>query len=111
MRDNYMKQDIENIIKKNLPEIRKHIHGKECENYEECEKFSLFERASENALSQINTSLIADEVLKVVVEEKYRLYKQLFDKINKMPMCIWHEKDELLDIIKISLCTDNKKAE
>jgi hypothetical protein len=63
-----MNQDIENIIKKNLPEIRKHIHGKECKNYEECEKFSLFERASENALSKINTSLIADEVLKVVVE-------------------------------------------
>jgi hypothetical protein len=74
-----MNQDIENIIKKNLPEIRKHIHGKECKNYEECEKFSLFERASENALSKINTSLIADEVLKVVVETTKR---ELEEQIN-----------------------------
>jgi hypothetical protein len=108
-----MKQDIENIIKKNLPE-EKIISNIKFNSIQEDYSSGLLEGeilGHNQCLSQIPVSLIADEVLKVVVEEKYRLYKQLFDKINKMPMCIWHEKDELLDIIKISLCTDNKKAE
>lgn len=62
-----MKQQIENIIKENLPEKKEitcdlpHII-KMCEK---CEDDTIFNQA----LSQINTSLIADEVLKVVVEE------------------------------------------
>ena len=50
-----MNQDIENIIKSNLPE-KKVCNG---DDYLKKEGFN-------QALSQINTSLIADEVLKVV---------------------------------------------
>lgn len=58
-----MKQQIENIIKKNLPEERnEYDFGIQDPAYAEQEGFN-------QALSQINTSLIADEVLKVVVEK------------------------------------------
>lgn len=64
-----MKQQIENIIKKNLPKIQEHICGfndGECV----CNCF-------QEALSQINPSKIADEVLKVVVEN-------IKEEINKI---------------------------
>ena len=59
-----MKQDIENTIKKNLPE-NKHSMIKR-----------MYDNGFDEALSQINTSLIADEVLKVVVENitKFAIY-------------------------------------
>jgi len=58
-----MKQDIENIIKKNLPENKTSDNDEDFYiDYEENKGFN-------QALSQINPSLIADEVLKVVVEK------------------------------------------
>lgn len=77
-----MKQQIENIIKENLPEKKEHRefecngahNGKGC--YEDwCDvetcisKDAMTCKGFNQALSQINTSLIADEVLKVVVEK------------------------------------------
>lgn len=59
-----MKQEIEQIIKNNLPEKK----GKYSQ-YNESATFGF-----NQALSQINTSLIADEVLKVVVEKIEMLY-------------------------------------
>lgn len=72
-----MKQDIENIIKKNLPEKTDErkvatFGGWQAETYGE--------KMLVNAvLDQINTSLIADEVLKVVVET----LRNNIDKIQK----------------------------
>lgn len=67
-----MKQDIENIIKKNLPEPAKGIE-KVIENTEQDRIYNLLNEnmiiGFNQALSQIDTSLIADEVLKVVVEK------------------------------------------
>lgn len=60
-----MKQQIENIIKKNLPKIQEHICGfndGECV----CNCF-------QEALSQIDTALIADEVLKVIEEKTEKI--------------------------------------
>jgi hypothetical protein len=70
MRDNYMKQDIENIIKKNLPEKRTQ-DNLPFENSPEIygnQRIEAYKNGFNQALSQINTSLIADEVIKVVVE-------------------------------------------
>ena len=92
-----MKQQIENIIKKNLPEKKEETMETECPHckgkpqtvkddclYCHCgiQAGLLDENIGFNqALSQINTSLIADEVLKVVVEkikeEKEIAVKQL----------------------------------
>ena len=60
-----MKQQIENIIKENLPE-KIEIYPINVEKQDE--KWNYLNGFNQ-ALSQINTSLIADEVLKVVVEE------------------------------------------
>lgn len=54
-----MNKDIENIIKRNLPEKKEEF----AEGFNDGET-----KIFNQALSQINTSLIADEVLKVVVE-------------------------------------------
>lgn len=63
-----MKQEIEQIIKKNLPDK---LETEMCENpCDSCLKGDGFNIA----LSQINTSLIADEVLKVVVGKIEMLY-------------------------------------
>ena len=85
-----MKQQIENIIKENLPEKKEHRefecngahNGKGC--YEDwCDvetcisKDAMTCKGFNQALSQINTSLIADEVLKVVVEKINSLGKGL----------------------------------
>jgi hypothetical protein len=74
-----MKQDIENIIKKNLPEKKEENKALSDGTNQEIE--FLFRNCDigviaqhyrnvgfNQALSKINTSLIADEVLKVVVE-------------------------------------------
>ena len=60
------KKEIENIIKKNLPE-KKEQPQYGLDNYEHFEADQTF--GFNQALSQINTSLIADEVLKVIVEK------------------------------------------
>lgn len=60
-----MKQQIENIIKKNLPEENE-IYPINVEKQDE--KWNYLNGFNQ-ALSQINTSLIADEVLKVVITE------------------------------------------
>lgn len=59
-----MKQDIENIIKKNLPEKKEKVYRSDGKT----ELFVTSNFHFNQALSQINTSLIADEVLNVVVE-------------------------------------------
>lgn len=77
-----MKQDIENIIKKNLPEKnwrnKWNCHQVGCDwNRNRVYGNKVCDMNCENVLdniSQINTSLIADEVLKVVVEKIEMLY-------------------------------------
>ena len=67
-----MKQDIENIIKKNLPE-EKIISNIKFNSIQEDYSSGLLEGeilGHNQCLSQINTTLIADEVLKVVVEKR-----------------------------------------
>lgn len=72
-----MKQEIEEIIKKNLPEKKEPIaHQIPCPDnmpgccVYHCEyRLSNEDKSFNQALSQINTSLIADEVLRVVVEK------------------------------------------
>ena len=64
-----IKEQLEEVIKKNLPEKKEIEEGEnglcKCsEYYYECNCVGF-----NQALSQINTSLIADEVLKVVVEK------------------------------------------
>ena len=71
-----MYQELKNKIIENLPEekIEKKIHTPNClrgtdkYNHAYCE-ISIEDDGFNQALSQINTSLIADEVLKVVVEK------------------------------------------
>lgn len=63
-----MKQQIEKIIKENLPEKKEIPHGR-YRPETEYEAYKIAIRIGFNqAISQIPTSLIADEVLKVVVE-------------------------------------------
>ena len=78
-----MNKDIENIIKKNLPE--KGIKWMQEGNYSHKDKKGYTDGFNQ-AISQINTSLIADEVLKVVVEkiQEYKMYyNPIGDDINK----------------------------
>lgn len=89
-----MKQEIENIIKKNLPE-KTPFCSKLCQNRNGLDYCGTCEQAWEycscsarntgfnKALSQINTSLIADEVLKVVVDKiKEQKIKGGFSEIS-----------------------------
>jgi len=67
-----MKQDIENIIKKNFnsTEISERIVIEYANITGREDTYRAYVRkASDTILSQINTSLIADEVLKVMVEK------------------------------------------
>lgn len=87
-----MNQQIEEIIKKNLPEKRE---LKECGKCNSCEMMMACEvlyadRQFNQALSQINTSLIADEVLRVVVE-----------KIKELPVYQEKYKDKSIGSPKI----------
>ena len=66
-----MKQEIEQIIRKNLPEER---NGKLLEDKEWQPRVDDYQFGFNDCLAQINTSLIADEVLKVVVEKIEMLY-------------------------------------
>lgn len=82
-----MKQTIENIreqleqvIKKNLPEKKKHSMFKEMANVNAYHEINCFNQA----LSQINTSLIADEVLKVVVETTIKIIDERLQNIVKI---------------------------
>ena len=68
-----MKQQIENIIKKNLPEK---TDERRVATFGEWEAETYEEKMLVNAvLDQINISKIADEVLKVVVEKIEKLRK------------------------------------
>jgi len=75
-----MKQQIENIIKENLPE-KTEIYPINVEKQDE--KWNYLNGFNQ-ALSQINTSLIADEVLKVVkvtenTSDGYHTFKELYE--------------------------------
>lgn len=71
-----MKQQIENIIKENLPE-KNEIYPINVEKQDE--KWNYLNGFNQ-ALSQIDTSLIADEVLKVVV--KTEIFKEILEYIR-----------------------------
>jgi len=58
-----LKEQLEEVIKKNLPENKKSMINR------------MYDNGFDQSLSQINPSLIADEVLKVVVE-KIEKHKQ-----------------------------------
>lgn len=88
-----MKQDIENIIKKNLPEKLR----EDFDKWFFSTKANYTQKGEMNDiadwwLSQINTSLIADEVLKVVVEkireskEKWE-WEVIEDKFGDFNVC------------------------
>lgn len=94
-----MKQTIENIINKNLPE--KGIKWMQEGNYSHKDRKGYTDGYNQ-ALSQINTSLIADEVLKVVEKDKaidYLLriqgWAEQFEKDNSSVDIRW-----LNDILK-----------
>ena len=81
-----MKQQIENIIKENLPEKKEaglyttsKATGGDIINYNREDNDDKREGFNQ-ALSQINTSLIADEVLKVVVKTK--IFKEILEYIR-----------------------------
>jgi hypothetical protein len=81
-----IKEQLEEVIKKNLPEKRE---LKECGKCNACEMMMACEvlyadRQFNQAISQINTTLIADEVLKVVVE-KIESYKKI--ELLKLRSC------------------------
>lgn len=91
-----MKQEIEQIIKKNLPEKKVgycKLHsftGSEADRgmCEDCAMEELEHSSFNQALSSIDTSLIADEVLKVVkleIEKKYPNYKENYhDEVEEI---------------------------
>ena len=80
-----MKQDIENIIKKNLPEKKGEVSWL---NEDATGGYNI-------ALDEINTSLIADEVLRVVVENLRRyIQKYLLEEH------IHFEKEDTSDFIE-----------
>lgn len=93
-----MKQEIEQIIKKNLPEkdwIKNwDFHQKGC-GFRKRGKWVIFpcDMNCKNVLdnfTQINTSLIADEVLKVVVEKIQEDIKKIGDSdIKKVGRELW----------------------
>ena len=84
-----IKEQLEEVIKKNLPEERnEYDFGIQDPAYAEQEGFN-------QALSQIDTSLIADEVLKVVVENLRRyIQKYLLEEH------IHFEKEDTSDFIE-----------
>lgn len=88
-----MKQQIENIIKKNLPREKGLQNGIDFINYELDKK----EQGFNDCLSQIDTPLIADEVLKVV-ESATRFYALSPQWIEDGPawLCILTKGNEVL---------------
>jgi len=82
-----MKQQIENIIKKNLPLS------------DNSSKILSFGKGFNQALSQINTSLIADEVLKVVVETK--IFEEILEYIRNTEETIDGEWGSCRDFIEL----------
>ncbi len=89
-----MKQEIENIIKKNLPEKnwrnKWNCHQVGCDwNRNRTFGSKVCDMNCKNVLdniSQINTSLIANEVLKVVVVgEIMRFMEKIQERANKIP--------------------------
>lgn len=95
-----MNQQIENIIKKNLPEKQLPIRG-DAFHDQHCNV-----KGFNECLDEINTSLIADEVLKVVViGEIMRFMEEIQERANHLtPNLLLNEvvnyaydrKDELL---------------
>jgi len=86
-----MNKDIENIIKKNLPEKKGHDSIVQLGVYDQATTEGKLHYQNEygkrdgfnQALSQINTALITDEVLKVVVETGEEEIKRINDIIPK----------------------------
>lgn len=74
---NYMKQDIENIIKKNLP-MKYELSD---ENYD----LKQIHISYNDAIDDIDTSLIADEVLKVVEKTYDHIFKWLLGENGDFP--------------------------
>jgi hypothetical protein len=94
-----MKDTIKQIIESNLPE-KKEITKCRMGDYYEDENWAGFNQA----LSQINTSLIADEVLKVVVEKIEMLYGDIVTTKKDIAIphnCIEYETalDDIINII------------
>jgi Na+-translocating ferredoxin:NAD+ oxidoreductase RnfC subunit len=97
-----IKEQLEEVIKKNLPEKRE---LKECGKCNACEMMMACEvlyadRQFNQALSQINTSLIADEVLKVVVE-KIKEEKTRLKNVEWNPQWNLEIEDKIEEVNKI----------
>lgn len=107
-----MKQDIENIIKKNLPEKKeydwsKDEHTKTCKDgCTYCCNADGMITGFNQAISKINTSLIADEVLKVVVE-KIKEQKQKYIENDERDGGGWqdeiHTCKKIIKLLTLSL--------
>lgn len=86
-----IKEQLEEVIKKHLPEKKEPTeHQISCPDHMpgccvyHCEyRLSNEDKSFNQALSQINTSFIADEVLKVVVEKIEKRVSFYKDEINK----------------------------
>lgn len=77
-----MKQEIEQIIRKNLPEER---NGKLLEDKEWQPRVDDYQFGFNDRLAQINTSLIADEVRKVVEKTYDPIFKWLLGENGDFP--------------------------
>ena len=82
-----MKQQIENIIKKNLPEKKEEKQDfKNVVEMAEYEQMKEYFDGFNDCLDNIDTSLLADEVLKVVVVgEIMRFMEKIQERANKIP--------------------------
>lgn len=119
-----IKQQLKEVIKKNLPEkkeaglyITSKATGGDIINYNREDNDDKRDGFNQ-AISQINTSLIADEVLKFVEEEKYGLlkkYSQWLEKHSYMDCDWWAEipcsVDRFLEELSLSPNKENKNNE
>ena len=110
-----MKQTIENIIKKNLPEKLKGHEIITHPSFEEREKN--YVEGFDDAIDSISPSLIADEVLKVVVEKIEMLYGDIVTTKKDIAIphnCIEYETalDDVVNLLSnLSPNKENKNNE
>ena len=99
---NKTKQQIEEVIKKNLPERKdgslKIPQGNPIDGYSSKTER---EKGFNQAISQIDTSLIADEVLKVVVEKIRKYYEKFEDNdLNIFESTVLYQtREDILELL------------
>lgn len=95
-----MKQQLEEVIKKNLPEKKKKSFIKSSDigmDNDAYKHYSGIVDGFNQAISKINPSIIADEVLKVVVENERQRIGQEMD-------LIWRDTHHDLNLFEQAIC-------